>query len=82
MFFLPVLFFFSSSQDALQGFMEPTVGSAACVRTEPPAIGPVESVRAPVDGRAQPVNWVRLRKAASKSLRMCYHKTTCTGSLK
>lgn len=42
--------------------MEQTVNSTACVRTEPPVTRPVERVRVPVDGRAQPVNWVRLRR--------------------
>lgn len=64
------------SQNALQGFMEQTVGSAACVRTEPPATRATENVHVPVDGWAQPVNWVRLRDTVSKSLRMCDRKTT------
>lgn len=47
-------------QSALQGFMEQTVGSAACVRMEPPVTRPTENVHVPVDGWAQLVNWVRL----------------------
>lgn len=64
------------SQNALQGFMEQTVGSAACVRMEPPVVRPTENVLVPADGWAQPVNWVRLLNAVSNSLCMCYHKTT------
>lgn len=67
---------FFSPQNALQGFMEQTVGSAVCVRMEPPVTRPTENAHVPVDGRAQPVNWVRLRDGVSKSLHMCYHKTT------
>ena len=58
----PVLFCFCFfSQSALRAFMEQTVGSAACVRMEPPVARPVENVRVLADGRAQPANWVRLR---------------------
>lgn len=56
--------------------MEQTVGSAACVRMEPPVTRPMENVHVPVDGWAQPVNGVRLRDAVSKSLHMCAHKTS------
>lgn len=44
-------------RNALQGFMEQTVDSAACARMEPPATRPTENVHVPADGRAQPVNW-------------------------
>lgn len=56
------------SQNAPRGFMGQTVGGAACVRTEPPVTRPAENVHVPVDGWAEPVNWVRLRDAVSKSL--------------
>jgi len=64
------------SQNALQGFMEQAVGSAACVRTEPPVTRATESVHVPVGGWAQPVNSVRLGASVSKSLRICDHETT------
>lgn len=57
-------------QNALLDFMEQTVDSAACVRMEPPVTRPTENAHVPVDGRAQPANWVRLREAVSKSLHM------------
>lgn len=46
----------TAQKNALQGFMEQAVGSAACVRTEPPVTRATESVHVPVGGWAQPVN--------------------------
>lgn len=47
----------TAQKNALLGFMEQTVSSVACVRTEPPVTRPTENAHVPVDGRAQPVNW-------------------------
>lgn len=47
----------TAQKNALQGFMEQTVDSAACARMEPPVTRPVENVHVPTGGRAPPVNW-------------------------
>lgn len=59
----------TAQKNALQDFMEQTVGSAACVRMEPPVTRPMENVHVPVDGWAQPVNWSVWRAGSGPTAR-------------
>lgn len=59
-------FFFS--QNALRGFTEPTVCSAACARTEQPVTRATGSVCAPAGGWVQPASWVRAGRPVAVTL--------------